>query len=83
MAAAGTDDGAAVAKKMHELPVNDFMSHGARVRADGYLARDFHLFKVKTPAESKGKGDYFNYVSTVPGSEVSPPVSAACPLAKS
>jgi branched-chain amino acid transport system substrate-binding protein len=78
LAAAGVDDGAAVARKMRELPVQDFMTNNARVRSDGYLARDFHLFKVKTPAESRGRGDVFNYVSTVSAADVSPPLSAAC-----
>jgi branched-chain amino acid transport system substrate-binding protein len=78
LAATGADDGPAVARKMRELPVQDFMTNNARVRSDGYLARDFHLFKVKTPAESRGRGDVFNYVSTVSAAEVSPPLSAAC-----
>ena len=82
VAAAGTDEGLAVAKKMHELPVQDFMTNNAKVRADGYLARDFHVFKVKSPAQSKGPGDYFAYVSTVSGAEASPPISVNCPLSK-
>ena len=48
---AGTDDGVTVAKTMHELPVNDFMTHNARVRNDGWVLRDLYLFQVKTPAE--------------------------------
>lgn len=83
LAAAGSDDGQAVARKMRELPVNDFMTANAKVRSDGYLARDFHVFKVKSPAQSKGPGDYFTFVSTVPGQEAAPPVSANCPLSKS
>lgn len=82
VAAAGSSDGPAVARKMHELPVNDFMTNNAKVREDGLIAREFHVFKVKTPAESKGPGDYFSYVSTVAGEEAAPPQSPACQVAK-
>jgi hypothetical protein len=35
VAAAGTDDGGAVAAKMKEMPVDDFMTTGGVIRADG------------------------------------------------
>lgn len=83
LAAAGEDDGEKVAAKMRELPVNDFMTHDAQIRKDGYLQRDFYLFKVKSPEQSKGRWDYFQQVSVVPGAQVAPPVEGAgCPTAQ-
>ena len=38
--AAGTDGSEAVIKKMHETPINDFMTENGRVREDGRVMRD-------------------------------------------
>ena len=84
VAAAGTTDGPAVAAKMRELPVNDFMTANAHVRADGRLLRDFYLFQVKSPAESKGPWDYYNRVRTIPANEaVRPEAEGGCNLNRS
>jgi branched-chain amino acid transport system substrate-binding protein len=81
--AAGTDDGPMVAAKMKELPVEDFYTHGAKVRADGRVMRDHYLFQVKSPAESHGPWDYFKLLATIPGAEAVRPVSEnPCPLLK-
>ena len=83
VAAAGTNDGATVAAKMHEIPVNDFMSKNVVIRRDGRVMRDFYLFQVKTPAESKGPWDYYNLVRTIPAEEAARPESEGnCPLVK-
>src|SRR5690606_33263840 len=52
--AAGTDEAMAVAAKMRELPVNDFMTKNGVVRQDGRVVRDMYLVEVKKPSESKG-----------------------------
>jgi branched-chain amino acid transport system substrate-binding protein len=79
--AAGTDDGPAVAAKMKELPVEDFYTHGAKVRADGRVMRDHYLFQVKSPAESKAQWDYFKLLATIPGAQAVRPVADnPCPL---
>lgn len=79
--AAGTDDGPTVAAKMKELPVNDFYTHGAKVRADGRIMRDHYLFRIKSPAESKQPWDYYKLVATIPGAEaVRPATENPCPL---
>ena len=52
--AAGTDEPLAVAKKMREMPINDFMTKNGRIREDGRVLRDFYLFEVKKPSESEG-----------------------------
>ena len=83
VAAAGTSAGPAVAAKIRELPVNDFMSKNVHVRRDGRVMRDFYLFQVKTPAESKGPWDYYNLVRTIPAEEAARPESEGnCPLVK-
>ena len=81
--AAGTADPVAVAAKMKELPVEDFMTHGAHIRKDGRVVRDMYLVQVKTPAESKGEWDVYKVLQRLPGESLLPPASeTACPTAK-
>jgi branched-chain amino acid transport system substrate-binding protein len=78
---ANTVDGPAVASKMRELPVNDFMTKNGKVREDGRLVRDMYLFRVKAPQESKYKFDYYQYLATIPGDEAfKPQEGGGCPL---
>ena len=67
--AAGTDEAKAVMAKMREMPVNDVMTKNGKLREDGRLVRDMHLFQVKSPAESKSKDDIYKLLATVPGDE--------------
>ena len=78
---AGSIAGAAVSDAMRSLPVNDFMSKDVRIRKDGRVLRDMHLFQVKSPSESKGPWDYYKYLSTVRGEDAFRPVAESeCPL---
>jgi branched-chain amino acid transport system substrate-binding protein len=78
---AGTADGPIVARKMREMPVNDFMTKNGKIREDGRLVRDMYLFRVKSPEESKYKFDYYAYVATIPGAEAfKPQEDGGCPL---
>jgi len=82
MRAAGTDDGAAVAAKMHATPVDDFFAHG-RIREDGRLLHDFLLVEVKAPSESKAPWDYYRVRRRIPAEEAAQPLSqSTCPLVK-
>jgi len=84
IAAAGSKDGKAVAQKMHDAPVSDFMTRDAKVLPNGWVERDFYLFEVKKPGESKGPWDYYTLVATIPGAEAKPRTALeACPLSKS
>ncbi|MBY0298196.1 MAG: ABC transporter substrate-binding protein [Methylobacterium sp.] len=65
--AAGTDETEAVAKKMRELPVDDFFGRGGKVQANGRMVHEMYLFQVKSPAESKGPWDYYKHLATIPG----------------
>ena len=66
---------------MQRLPADDDAFGKGAVRKDGRAIHDFHLFQVKTPAESKGAWDDYRLISTVPAAEVFRPMSAGgCPL---
>lgn len=79
--AAGTTEPKAVAAKIRELPVNDFWTVNAKVREDGRVLRPVHLFKVKSPAESKEPWDYYRLVSTLGPEEAARPLSQSeCPF---
>ncbi len=67
VAAAGTVDGPAVAQKMKELRVNDFMSKDVMVRADGQVLRDTYVLRVKAPKNVRFPYDYFTLVDTISG----------------
>ena len=76
--AVGTNDATVVAKKMHELPVKDFMTDNAPIQNNGWVERKFYLFEVKKPSESKGEWDVLKVVREIPAAEVAP-VNTGCP----
>ncbi|MGR4927950.1 ABC transporter substrate-binding protein [Bradyrhizobium sp. CAR08] len=79
--AAGTLDGPAVAAKMREMPVNDLMTKGGKIRRDGRLVRDMYLFRVKSPEDSKYAFDYYKLLATIPKEEAFRPMDeGGCPL---
>ncbi len=81
IAAAGTDDGATVAAKLKQLPINDFFAQNGKVRADGRMVHDMYLVQVKKPAESQYPWDYYKVLSTIPGEKAFQPLSKSkCPL---
>jgi len=81
VAAAKTSDGAAVAKKVRELPIRDPVMRNASIRSDGRVIHDMYLVKVKKPSESKGPWDYYTIVATVPAAEAFQPLDkSTCDL---
>jgi branched-chain amino acid transport system substrate-binding protein len=81
--AAGTLDADAVAAKMKEMPINDFMTKDGHIRADGRVEREMYLFQVKAPAESQGAWDEVKQVGIVPREKtVRPAAESDCPLMK-
>lgn len=81
--AAGTDDTAAVMKKMRELPVNDVIIPKGTLRADGRMVHDMLLLQVKKPAESKSPWDYYKVVDVIAANEAFRPLAqSGCPLVK-
>ena len=81
--AAGTDNAQAVATKMRELPINDFMTKNGKARIDGRVVRDMYLFQVKTPAESHGEWDFYKQLAVISGDAAFRPLAeGGCPLVK-
>jgi branched-chain amino acid transport system substrate-binding protein len=82
--AAGTDDSAAVMRKMKETPINDFFARNGKIRPNGLMVHDMYLFKIKGPSQSKYPWDYYTTVETVPGEKAFRPLAeSTCPLLKS
>lgn len=83
VAASKSVDAKVVAQKMRELPIRDPIMHNASIRPDGRVIHDMYLFRVKSPAESKGPWDYYTKVATVPATEAFQPLSkSTCSLVK-
>lgn len=77
---AGTDAGPAVVAAMRSLPVDDLFARGGRLRADGRMVHDMYLAEVKAPGDSRGPGDYYRILRTIPGDlAFRPPRPDACP----
>ena len=78
--AIGTDE---LMAQMRATPVNDFFAKGGKIRIDGRMVHDMHLFEVKKPEESKGELDLYKLIATVPGDEAFRPLDkGGCPLVK-
>ena len=75
--AAGTDDAAAVGKRMRELPI-DYFGKKASLRADGRLMTDLTLYRVKAPGESKKPWDYYEPVRTIAANDAILPMAETC-----
>ena len=80
---AGTDETEAVAKLMHEMPVEDVFARGGKVTPNGRMITDLYLMEVKKPSESTKDWDYYKVLATVPGDEAYiKPSESGCPLVK-
>jgi len=79
--ATGGKDSTAVIDKMKATPTDDPLFGKGEVRIDGRVTHDMYLFKVKSPAESKGPWDYYETVATIPAAEAFRPLAdGGCPL---
>ncbi len=79
---AGTTDTDKVVAAMRELPVNDVTAKGT-LREDGRLVRDYFMWQMKTPQESKGEWDLLKLVRQIPAADIVPSLSESqCPLIK-
>jgi branched-chain amino acid transport system substrate-binding protein len=61
---------------MRQLPADRF-GHEARVQANGRVAYDIGVYRVKAPAESKEAWDYYQRIATVPANIAFRPASAS------
>jgi len=83
VAAAGSDETAAVLAKMRELPIDDVMTEGGWIRQDGRVMRTMYLIQVKTPQESEGEWDLLKIVATIPAADAFRPLAEGnCPLVR-
>ena len=74
-------DGAAVVAQMKRLDASDALFGAGLIRADGRKIHDMHLFRVKTPAASRGPWDLYDLVSTTPAEQAFRPLaSGSCAL---
>ena len=81
--AIGTDDAPKVMAQMRAMPIHDFFAHDGKIRIDGRMVHEMHLFEVKKPEESKGEWDLYKLIATVPGDEAFRPLDkGGCPLVK-
>jgi branched-chain amino acid transport system substrate-binding protein len=81
--AAGTDEAQAVMAKMRATPVNDMYVHGGILREDGRLLHPMYLVEIKRPNESRGDGDFYKVISTIPAEQAFQSAKdGGCPLAK-
>ena len=78
---AKTISGRAVVARMEAAPIDDPLFGPTTIRPDGRAVHDMYLFRVKTPAASKGKYDLYDVVATIPAAEAFRPMAdGGCPL---
>jgi branched-chain amino acid transport system substrate-binding protein len=67
--------------QMKAMPTEDALFGQGKVRSDGRVIHDMHLFEVKAPAESKEPWDYYVHRRTVPADQGFRPLGqGGCPL---
>ena len=76
-------DGATAVAQMKATPTDDPLFGRGIVRIDGRVIHDMHLFRVKSPAQSKAAWDYYEHIGTVPGADAFRPLNeGGCALVK-
>jgi branched-chain amino acid transport system substrate-binding protein len=76
--------GRAAIVHMKATPTEDPLFGKGRVRVDGRVIHDMHLFEVKSPAESKEPWDYYTLRRTIPADQAFRPLDqGGCALVHS
>lgn len=70
----GSRDSAEVGKALRAMKI-DFFGRESHIRPDGRLIYDLSLYRVKSPAESKGPWDYYHRIEIIPGNEAFRPLA--------
>ena len=79
----GTDDAAKVIPAMKAAPINSFSLENGVIRDDHQLVRPMYLTRVKSPAQSKGPGDFYDIIAKIPATDAFSPLSqSACGMVK-
>lgn len=80
--AEGTLSGRRIVARMGAAPIDDALFGPTVIRRDGRAVHAMFLFRVKTPAESKGPYDFYHVAATIPANEAFRPLAeGGCPLA--
>ncbi|HVR60057.1 MAG TPA: ABC transporter substrate-binding protein [Pseudolabrys sp.] len=80
----GDPEGKAVVAKMKAIPTDDPLFGKGTIDAAGRKRHDAYLFEVKSPAESKHPGDFYNLKATIPAKDAfRDPKDSGCPLVNS
>ena len=66
-------DGDKVVAAMKAHPIPDTVLGTVTVRPDGQAIHPMHVFRVKHPAESRGRWDYYSPISTIPAEQAFQP----------
>ena len=83
VSAAGSSESEAVMQAMRKAPINDMMTKDGTIREDGRVMREFYVFEVKAPGESKASWDYYKLVRTISPREGALPLNESqCDLVK-
>ena len=69
-----TASGRAAIAQMKATPTDDPLFGKGRVRDDGRVIHEMHLFEVKSPAASKGPWDYYTLKRTIPAEQAFRPM---------
>jgi len=72
---AGTIEGEKVVETMRRAPFDDALFGHVSIRADGRAIHDMYRFKVKTPAQSKGRYDDYQLIATIPADQAFRPMA--------
>jgi branched-chain amino acid transport system substrate-binding protein len=76
--------GHAAIAQMKATPTDDPLFGKGRVREDGRVIHEMHLFEVKSPAASKEPWDYYTLKRTIPADQAFRPMDqGGCPLVHS
>ncbi len=76
-------DGKKVVTEMKSFPTDDAVFGKGQIRADGRAVFPTYLFKVKSPAESKGPWDYYKLIAKIPADQAFRPMKDGhCPYVK-
>ncbi len=79
--AVGSVSGSTIVKRMEAAPIADPLFGPTTIRPDGRAVHAMYLFRVKTPAESKGPYDLYQVISTIPAAEAFRPMAdGKCPI---
>ena len=80
----GDPEGKAVVATMKAMPTDDPLFGKGTIDATGRKRHDAFLFEVKSPAESKHPGDFYNLKATIPAKDAfRDPKDSGCPLVNS